>query len=494
MEFKKNPYLAGKNVLDPRCYVQLKVSKDALDAHLSASTKDEMKDVPLGDLPGLSEIQLKKQFRCTKLSYKRYLALLKTRRSGSAPGFNMIPYIVYKKCPQICDTLFNILKRAFREGTIPTQWRAAMQQYIPKVKPPQEDEIDDFRMLGLLNVEGKLFFSLISSEIIQHVVDNNKLINQSIQKGCMPKVPGCWEHMSMVWEALKDARAKKKGIINIWLDIKNAYGSIPHQLIYLALERYGIPKEWIDLVKFYYDGLWSKSFSGTAPSSWHHHKKGIFAGCTLSIILFLCGINIIIEYACLSSAKEYVLSTGVSVPLLRAFMDDMDIMAPSVSAGKDILERCSTTLKWARMESRNDKSRSLVVKGGRCLNSCPFYVGEVSASSRIPSVQRKPVRFLGRIINGSLTDRNSTDELEEKLRDGIKLIDKSAHSGLDKVWILQFLLVPQIRWPLMIYEVPFNRVKILEQFISKHIRKWLRLHHSISDVCLYSDHSPCPLL
>ena len=133
------------------------------------------------------------------------------------------------------------------------------------------------------------------------------------------------------------------------------------------------------------------------------------------------------------------------------------------------------------------------MKGGRCLNSCPFYVGEVSASSRIPSVQRKPVRFLGRIINGSLTDRNSTDELEEKLRDGIKLIDKSAHSGLDKVWILQFLLVPQIRWPLMIYEVPFNRVKILEQFISKHIRKWLRLHHSISDVCLYSDHSPCPL-
>jgi len=45
-------------------------------------------------------------------------------------------------------------------------------------------------------------------------------------------------------------------------------------------------------------GLWSKSFYPTAQSSWHQHFKGIFIGCTLSIILFLSGINIVIEYVC----------------------------------------------------------------------------------------------------------------------------------------------------------------------------------------------------
>ena len=47
----------------------------------------------------------------------------------------------------------------------------------------------------------------------------------------MEKIPGCWEHLSMVWHALKEARAQKSNLAIIWLDIANAYGSIPHKLI-----------------------------------------------------------------------------------------------------------------------------------------------------------------------------------------------------------------------------------------------------------------------
>ena len=37
---------------------------------------------------------------------------------------------------------------------------------------------------------------------------HNKFINNSKQKGCMEKIPGCWEHLSMVRHALKEARAQ----------------------------------------------------------------------------------------------------------------------------------------------------------------------------------------------------------------------------------------------------------------------------------------------
>ena len=47
----------------------------------------------------------------------------------------------------------------------------------------------------------------------------------------MEKIAGCWEHLSMVWHALKEARAQKSNLAIIWLDIANAYGSIPHKLI-----------------------------------------------------------------------------------------------------------------------------------------------------------------------------------------------------------------------------------------------------------------------
>ena len=94
--------------------------------------------------------------------------------------------------------------------------------------------------MALLNVEGKLFFNLGSKCLGTHLIHSNKFINNSIQKYCMEKIPGCWEHLSMVWHALKEARAQKSNLAAIWLDIANAYGSILHKLIVFALHKYSV--------------------------------------------------------------------------------------------------------------------------------------------------------------------------------------------------------------------------------------------------------------
>ena len=127
----------------------------------------------------------------------------------------------------------------------------AFKTFIPKVDDPDPNTFSHFREISLLNVEGKIFFSLVSKRCYSHLVTKNKLINTSIQKGCMENIPGCWEHISMVWDALKEARLNKKDLVSIWLDIANAYGSIPHKLIFFALKRYGIPQKWIRLVEVY---------------------------------------------------------------------------------------------------------------------------------------------------------------------------------------------------------------------------------------------------
>ena len=122
-------------------------------------------------------------------------------------------------------------------GIIPLQWQSAKEIYIPKVKPPTERNISDFRPIALLNVEGKVFFSLVSRCLETHLINKNKFINKSVQKGSMEKVPGCWEHISMVWAALKEAKSKNLSLATICLDIANAYRSIPHKLIIFALHR-----------------------------------------------------------------------------------------------------------------------------------------------------------------------------------------------------------------------------------------------------------------
>ena len=53
IKFKRNPYQAGKDLLDPRCHIKLSIGKETLDRYLSSIVRDELYDVPLVDLPGL---------------------------------------------------------------------------------------------------------------------------------------------------------------------------------------------------------------------------------------------------------------------------------------------------------------------------------------------------------------------------------------------------------------------------------------------------------
>ena len=495
-DFYKNPYEAGKAVLDPRVDTKLSIGLDELDAHRASSLKDPFASIPLGDLEGLPPPPKQKMpWKPSSFNLQEFEALLKSRRNGSAPGLNMIPYKVYKVCENLKHYLFRILVAISHSHDIPPQWQCGKIRFIPKVPEPVATNINEYRELTLGNVEGKLFFSLVSSRITKHIVTNNAYVNTQIQKGCMKNIPGCWEHMSVVWEALSDAKLAKKDLSSVWLDLANAYGSVPHELIFFALKRYGIPDRWFSIVKNYYESLWSKSFDNSAPSSWHHHERGIFTGCTISIVLFVAAINVVIEYITSEPVECYQTSTNIPLPPIRAFMDDMNLMSSSIEGTQQLLQRSCKALEWARMECRPTKSRCIVIKKGRSLSDTPFSsaVRDQQSSQVIPSIHTNPIKFLGRVVNGALNDKKSVADIEKKLNEGLKLIHRSKLGGKEKLWILSNLLIAKIRWPIMIYEISITTCLKLERRTSYFIRKWLRLPQSISTVALYSTSSPCAL-
>ena len=113
--------------------------------------------------------------------------------------------------------------------------------FLPKVDKPDVKNLGDFRTISLMNVEAKLFWSMVSSRLYKHLVISNNIIDTSMRKGSIQKMAEVWEHTAMVWEGLKDARKRRKSMVVLWLDLANAYGSVPHKLIEFALRRYGVP-------------------------------------------------------------------------------------------------------------------------------------------------------------------------------------------------------------------------------------------------------------
>ena len=193
----------------------------------------------------------------------------------------------------------------------------------------------------------------------------------------------------------------------------------------------------------------------------------------------MTNINVPIEYICNCNVFR---EANLNSPCTKPFMDDSFLQTSSVVSTELLLQRCTFILSCARMSFRASKSRSIVTQNGRVLDVSYFSYNEA-----IPSIHSDPVRFLGRSIDVSLCDRQVVSAFIDQVLYGLDLINR----GIHKVWILQHLFIPRLSWPLLIYEISVSVVLQLEQKISSHLRSWLRLHHSTTNICLYSSISPC---
>lgn len=174
------------------------------------------------------------------------------------------------------------------------QWRYVEEVWIPKEEEPKN--IDQFRTISLLSVEGKTFFSIVVKRLTDYLLGNS-YIDTSVQKGGIPKVPGCLEHTGVVTQLIREARENKGDLVVLWLDLANAYGSIPHKLVEEALNRHHIPGKFRDLILDYYNSFSLRVSAGYTTSEWHKLEKGIITGCTISVILFALAMNMLVKSA-----------------------------------------------------------------------------------------------------------------------------------------------------------------------------------------------------
>ena len=77
-----------------------------------------------------------------------------------------------------------------------------------------------------------------------------------------------------------------KNLVTTWLDIANAYGSMPHEVIDISLERAHVPEPVRNLVQSYYSDVRIRFTTKQFTTAYQQVMKGIITGCTISVILF----------------------------------------------------------------------------------------------------------------------------------------------------------------------------------------------------------------
>ena len=460
-------------------------TKDEVEQHLrEAHSNPDQEKVreDLDDLLYYEPTDLK--FDDDPPAYNKFAKKLRKTRSKSAPGPNGVPYLVYKRCPGIAKLLWRYLRLLWSRNLISDSWREAEGVFIPKEDGARS--INKFRTISLLNVEGKLFFSLKSDRITDYLTGSG-YIDTSIQKGGIPGISGCLEHTALLSQLIREAKAERKNLVVTWLDIANAYGSIPHDVIMKALERAHIPENTRSLIKSYYSDVRIRFSTGKFTTDWQRLEKGIITGCTLSVILFALTMSWLVESA-KNVTRGPTTSSGQRQANSRLFMDDINGTTETVPQTRYLLNSLDGKLKWAGLSARAKKCRSMVIIKGKVKKRVLKVGGEA-----ITPIQELPIKHLGKEYNDTLSEKEQIEYVKKQAIESLKKIDRCKLPGRYKAWILQHMMMPKLMWPLSIYNVPLTTVEWLQTKITASLKNWLKLPRSLSSACFYSKTSKLKL-
>ncbi|KAM4567620.1 uncharacterized protein V3H82_011871 [Fundulus diaphanus] len=475
--FYKDPFKFVKSLFTKEKSGRLSVSKAVLEEHLKRTCTDERHQEKVTLPPDMPPLNTPAHdLDISPPRWSEVENIVRRARAASAPGPNGVPYRLYKNAPGVLQFLWKLMKIVWKKKEIPSSWRRGRGILIPKEKG--SSEIDQFRQISLLNVEGKIFFSVVAHRLASYLQRNN-LIDTSIQKAGISGFSGCVEHASIIWHQIQLARKDGTDLHVVFLDLANAFGSVPHDLLWTAFDYFRVPSALTTLVKAYFQDIQLCVTTAEYTTKWQHLEVGIMAGCTISPLAFTLAMEVIIR------ASRWVVGgqrirPGLRLPPVRAYMDDLTTLTVTKACTARLLGKLQENIERARMKIKPSKSRSISIVKGRLSDHC-FHIGD----EPIPTVTEKPVKSLGRWYDASLKDKEQVEQLRRDIASALENIDRTLLPGKLKLWCMQYGLIPRLLWPLTLYEIPLSKVEKLERLVNAYARKWLGLPRCLSSIGLY---------
>ncbi|GFT84001.1 retrovirus-related Pol polyprotein from type-2 retrotransposable element R2DM [Nephila pilipes] len=270
---------------------------------------------------------------------------------NSAPGPDGIQYSTLKARDPGAHLLSAIYNKVLDLSTIPSSWKNSKVVLIPK--SGDLSDISNWRPVSLLNTTGKVFSSVLAARLSSWSDINNRL--SSFQKGFREN-DGCAEHNFLLEQAIGHARRAHKNISMAWLDLENAFGSVPHSFILGALERAGVPESTISLISALYTGSTS---SIRVESGWTDPIPmcaGVRQGCPLSSIIFNLTLEQILRTGLPTDAGFELFSKSFSC---LAYADDLLIIDSSSAGLQRTIDQLSSQANKAGLKFKPAKCASL---------------------------------------------------------------------------------------------------------------------------------------
>jgi hypothetical protein len=230
--------------------------------------------------------------------------LIKKRGNLSALGLDGItfPFLKLEK-EAAANMILCMIKLMLKHNRTPDIWKLGKTILIFKAGDPNDPR--NWRPITLTSVIYRIIFGRISQSILQF---ENRSIKRSLlsmsQKGIIPRVNGCGEHISLFNMAINRAMTERRTLYILALDMRDAFGSVSHSQLHNNLHNLGLTPVLSNVIMDSYIDARVKIVTLNGITDEIKIARGLKQGCPLSPISFDDCIDPLIERLSSNELKD----------------------------------------------------------------------------------------------------------------------------------------------------------------------------------------------
>ncbi|GIY24079.1 transposon TX1 uncharacterized 149 kDa protein [Caerostris darwini] len=208
------------------------------------------------------------------------------KAKNTAPGPDRLTYHHLRSVDPGAHVLTKIFNACIRFRQVPSLWKRSTTILIHK--GGDLESVSNWRPNALSNTAYKTFAKCLAARLSNWCQRYDVL--SPCQKGFMP-FDVVLEHNFILQTSIERARASKRNICIAWLDVTNAFGTLPHSAIFHSLRSNGAGEPLVRLVEDIYTQSATSILTEEGVSPHIPISSGVKQGCPLSGLLFNIAIN-----------------------------------------------------------------------------------------------------------------------------------------------------------------------------------------------------------
>ena len=319
--------------------------------------------------------------------------MLKLKTNKASGPDNMSPKLLRSCTIVLMKPLTLLYNSCISSSIFPDDFKKA--KVIPLHKKLEKIFVDNYRPISLLNCFSKIFERLVHKQVVNFL--NKHALLYQFQYGFREKHSTTLALIEII-DGIKNDIDKGDITIGTYLDLKKAFDTVNHPILFEKLYHYGVRGNALEFFKSYLSNRKQYVSCNNTSSHITTIEYGVPQGSVLGPLLFIIYVNDIVN--------------AVQGMKIRLFADDTAFFIHGKDVDmiynkmRDCLVRLSNWFKCNRLTLHLDKTCYSIYHGPK--KKIPRRYDKISIDGHIIHREHK-IKYLGLIIDETLSWRDHVD-------------------------------------------------------------------------------------